>query len=88
MHARANSGSIGQGNLRARHCTKALKASMKNDSVKIKFLCSETHISAGKVDTNPTRVAPIPRETRSAGSAQQIKVLNEVNKLRKGTKIL
>lgn len=36
----------------------------------------------GKVETNPTIVAPSPIETNRAGSAQQISVLIEVNKLK------
>ena len=36
-------------------------------------------MSEGKVDTKPTIVAPRPIETKRAGSAQQMRVLMEVN---------
>jgi hypothetical protein len=56
---------------------------MMNDPEKTKTLCSESKISAGKVETNPTIVAPNPIETRSAGSAQHTKVLIEVKSPKK-----
>ena len=87
VQARAKSISTGQGILRARYCITVLKKSMANETEKTKILCSETQIKAGNVDTNPTNVAPIPIETKSAGSAQQIKVLKDVNKLKKGMRI-
>ena len=55
---------------------------MINDPAKTDSLFSESQISEGKVETNPTIVAPNPIETNRAGSAQQISVLMEVNKLK------
>ena len=55
---------------------------MMNDPAKTGSLCSDNQMSDGKVVTNPTIVAPNPIETKSAGSAQQISVLIEVNKLK------
>ena len=88
VHARASSGSRGHGRLRARYCNNALIKSITNEAEKTKTLCSETQTNCGKVETNPTRVAPIPRDTKRAGRAQQIKVLKEVNKLKKGRRIV
>jgi hypothetical protein len=87
VQARANSGSIGHGKLRARYCISELKKIMVKEATKTKILCSETQISAGKLEVNPTSVAPSPNETNRAGSAQQTKVLKEVNKLKNGRKI-
>lgn len=55
---------------------------MINDPAKTGSLFSESQISDGNVETNPTIVAPNPIETNRAGSAQQISVLIEVNKLK------
>jgi len=55
---------------------------MINEPANTGSLFSESQISEGKVETNPTMVAPSPMETNRAGSAQQISVLIEVNKLK------
>lgn len=41
----------------------------------------------GKLDTNPTIVAPNPIETKRAGSAQQMRVLIEVKSPKNDTQI-
>lgn len=82
VQARASSGSIGQGKKRARYCMYTLALNMMNDPEKTGSLFSDNQISDGKVETNPTIVAPRPIDTNSAGSAQQISVLIEVNKLK------
>lgn len=84
VQARACSGSMGQGKCRARNCIHTLSASMVPETPKTRDLFSERIMSDGNVDTRPTSVAPIPNETSKAGRAQQISVLNEVNKLKKG----
>ena len=60
---------------------------MTNEDPKTKSLFSDNQINEGKVETNPTIVAPRPIETKSAGRAQQIKVLIDVNKLKNETHI-
>lgn len=55
---------------------------MIKDPANTGSLFSESQISDGNVETSPTIVAPSPIETKRAGSAQQISVLIEVNKLK------
>lgn len=55
---------------------------MINEPANTGSLFSDSQIKEGKVETNPTMVAPSPMETSRAGSAQQISVLIEVNKLK------
>lgn len=59
-----------------------LKLIIINEPRKTGNLFSESQINSGKVETNPTIVAPSPIETNKAGSAQQISVLIDVNKLK------
>lgn len=84
VQARASSGSSGQGAFLALNCAKALLQRKKKETLNTMGLCSEIHINDGKVETNPTSVAPMPIETSNAGRAQQINVLKEVNNVRKG----
>ena len=44
-------------------------------------LCSLIHTICGKTETREAKAAPAPRLTKSAGSAQQIKVLELANRL-------
>lgn len=60
---------------------------MRNEPEKTSNLFSDAQTSCGKVVTNPTIDAPRPIETNSAGNAQQIKVLADVNKLKNETHI-
>lgn len=60
---------------------------MIKEPAKTGSLFSDNQMSDGKVVTNPTIVAPKPIETNSAGRAQQIRVLIEVNKLKKEIQI-
>ena len=46
------------------------------------ILCSDNHTSCGTALTSPITVAPAPIETRTAGNAQQNKVLKEPNSAR------
>jgi hypothetical protein len=87
VQALAKSTSTGQGKLRARYCITVLKKSMAKEAEKTIILCSENQINDGNVEIKPTSDAPIPIETKRAGSAQQIKVLKEVNKLKNGRRI-
>lgn len=60
---------------------------MMNESEKTSNLFSDNQISEGYVETSPTIVAPSPTETRSAGRAQQISVLIDVNSPKKEIQI-
>lgn len=51
-------------------------------------LFSDNQIRAGKFEAKPAIIAPKPRLTKSAGSAQHIKVLKEVKRLKKGKSFL
>lgn len=87
LQARASWGSIGQGKNLARYCIKMLADNITNEAEKTSTLFSESQMRLGKVDTNPTIVAPRPMETKRAGSAQHTSVLMEVNKLKKEIQI-
>lgn len=83
VQARASFGSIGQGRNLARYCIYELTANMTNEEEKTRSLFSESQMSPGNAETSPTIVAPRPIDTKSAGRAQQMSVLIEVNKLKK-----
>ena len=48
--------------------------------VKIQILCRERLTSHGAVDSKDATVVPIPNKTRIEGSAQHIRVLNELKR--------
>jgi hypothetical protein len=50
-------------------------------AAKISDLCSENHTSCGNAPKSDTKVAPAPSVIKSAGSAQQISVLAERNRV-------
>lgn len=58
---------------------------MMKETIKTIFLFSDIQMSPGTLETNPTKVAPKPNETKSAGRAQQMSVLKEVKSVKKET---
>ena len=66
----------------ANRIERTLRASRPPATPKTNPLFSESQISCGTAETVAARAAPIPIETRSAGIAQQIRVLKEVNRVR------
>ena len=79
VQAAASVGSIGQGRLRARHCIAPAMTSMKPATPNTQALCSDSQTICGNIPTKPANAAPAPKETRSAGRAQQISVPPLVN---------
>jgi len=80
LQAKAFLGSIGQGAFLFVYVMNALKVIIKPETEKTKSLFSDNQTICGKAPTSPAKVAPIPKETRRAGSAQQKIVPVEVNK--------
>lgn len=85
LQAAACAGSAGQGALRFFHCKTPAVASMMPATAKTAPLCADSQISCGTVLTRPAKAAPAPKVTNRAGSAQQIKVLTLVMRLKPGT---
>lgn len=85
VHARATSGSIGQGAFRDWYCKALLPAMRRPAIVKITSLCSENQTICGKAPTKPAKAAPKPKETNKAGRAQQINVPVEVKSAKNAT---
>lgn len=83
MQAFLKAGSIGHGAFLFLHNKRPLKASIVPAKIKTSDLCSETQINPGIFDVKPARTAPMPRLTKSAGSAQQSKVPVELKSVRK-----
>lgn len=46
--------------------------------LKVQILCRDRLTSHGAADNSEATVVPIPRRTRTDGSAQQMSVLNEL----------
>jgi len=46
----------------------------------VQILCLDKLTSQGAADSSDATVVPIPRRTRTDGKAQQISVLNELNR--------
>ena len=82
-----SSGSNGQGAFRFLHSHSPFPASMTAAKIKTCGLCSEIQIRPGILVAKPASTAPIPKLTNKAGRAQQIKVLAELNKVRKVKKL-
>ena len=75
-------GSVGHGSSEAFLIN--IPAIIKNNSAKteIQTLNLEMIINSGKIFTIDARVAPAPKKTNKAGSAQHIKVVDEAIRVR------
>lgn len=81
----ALTGSAGQGALCPCHCRYVESASITPAPANTSALYSEIAVTHGTALIKPANVAPMPKVTNRAGSAQQIKVPVLVNKLSVGT---
>ena len=78
----ANSGSVGQGKLLARHWSKAPRVSMAAANRKKGTLLLDTQIKPGTFAARDAITLPAPSITSVAGSAQQTSVVVELNSVR------
>lgn len=76
-----SSGSMGHGAKRLRHCIIPPTTIKPLLVKKIASLCSLIHTICGNTEISEANAAPAPKLTKSAGSAQQIKVLELANRL-------